>query len=64
MKIDFVSIRIGSQYRVLPTDHTKRWLKRFVGKIGVCKTARSWTGAVLVFNTHTEVVPFDALQPA
>jgi hypothetical protein len=64
MKIDFVNIRIGSEYKVLPTDHTKRWLRRFVGKTGVCKMSSSMRGASLVFNTHTEVVPFDALQPA
>jgi hypothetical protein len=64
MKTDFASVKIGSKYKVLPTDHTTRWAKRFVGKIGVCEMSRSFTGAVLVFNTHKEVIPFDALQPA
>ena len=64
MKTDFMSIRIGNKYKVLPTDHTKQWAKRFIGKIGICKWISSVRGALLVFNTHEEVIPLDALQQA
>jgi hypothetical protein len=63
VKTDFGNIRIGAKYKVLPTEYTQRWEKRFIGKVGICETARAITGAVLVFNTHKEVIPFDALQP-
>jgi hypothetical protein len=62
MKINFGTILIWDKYKVIATEHTKRWNKRFIGKVGVCRVISAIRGAALTFNTHTEVIPFDSLE--
>lgn len=61
MPLNINTIGLGKKYKVQDTEHTRKWNKRFIGKIGICKWASSVSGAKLVFNLNDSVVPLDAL---
>lgn len=60
--VTYTSINVQKKYIVVKTDYTSKFLKKYVGRVGVCKVAYSLHGATMEFEDgKVKVVPFESL---